>query len=284
MQPEKASLLDCVDEETLSSYKDPQAGSSSLKSVSGILPDVRPTNFIQLSRDIKTLRGAWIIDPAMVVPSPFLPSLRVNETEETRSNISLDVSLWGAIHADIFLLSTKKDSTSATAQRQKIYIQGHSSGTLTMKLILICPVQHEAFRDRAAETRWPMRISCSSVVGNVNIYLPRSFRGLIDTEVTLGSVRFSDAMKGLMTQFAHKNGVQRHFLGDFDANAVQSAGEWVGDRLRAEAMTGSVRIFFNDEDVPPDEAEDKVFMRSRWFWFSVLICIFSVSLTVVFAM
>lgn len=126
--------------------------------------------------------------------------------------------------------------------------------------------QHEILPERVGETRWPMQISCSSTYGNVNLYVPRSFRGPINVLVGNGSVRFSDAMKPLVTLFSDIDGMQKSFLGDFDADSIQSAGEWAGDTLSAEARNGSVRIFFDDEDLPTPvpKVEAKGFIE-KWF-------------------
>lgn len=73
-------------------------------------------------------------------------------------------------------------------------------------------------------------------------------------------------MKTMVTLFSDNDGVQRSFLGDFDATAIQNAGEWTGDSLSAEAVNGSIRIYFDDEDVPSPapKVEAKGFIE-RWF-------------------
>lgn len=67
-------------------------------------PNIKPSNFISLSRSNESIKGSWLIDPTLSIPSFFLPP---PPTEGARSNLFLE-SKNGAIDADIYLLPTSR--------------------------------------------------------------------------------------------------------------------------------------------------------------------------------
>ncbi|KAH9477582.1 hypothetical protein JR316_0009804 [Psilocybe cubensis] len=219
-------------------YMDPQEGTSTIQSSSRALPDIKPSNFVCLSRQNDSIKGSWIIDPTMIIPSAFLPSLTDGETEETRGNISL-MSRNGSIQAEIFVLpgTSNDDSRRLTNRKQTIIRSSSANGTITLKI-------HEV---ASRGSRLPLQIKAFSANGSLNIYIPRSFQGPVSVSLRNGSLRYSESVRGLVTQFSELNGAQRSFIGDFDANAIRDAGDWAGDAIWLESRNGSIKVFFDDE-------------------------------------
>ncbi|PPQ94403.1 hypothetical protein CVT25_002491 [Psilocybe cyanescens] len=231
-------------------YVDSQEGSSTIQPPSRALPNIRPSNFVCLSRQNDSVKGSWIIDPTMVIPSAFLPSVPEDETEQTRSNISLS-SKNGAVSADIFVLPTSNHTSLPITHRKQIIIRGAShNGSVTLKI-------HEIASEGK---RLPMQIHGFSANGNINIYVPRSFQGPVSVKLRNGNLRFSETVKASVTQFSEMNGMQRSFIGDFDANAIQNAGEWAGDTLSLESRNGSVKVYFDDEVDEPTRLKSQSFL------------------------
>ena len=91
------------------SYLDCTVTSSTITSVSTLgterlstIPNIKPTNFINLNRANEAIKGSWLIDPSLCFPPSFLPP---PPTNGARSNLSLE-SKNGAIDADIFVMPT----------------------------------------------------------------------------------------------------------------------------------------------------------------------------------
>jgi len=197
---------------------DYQVALSSTPPIAQYLPDIKPSNFIYLSRANSSVKGTWVLNPSLSIPSTFPPSLVDGEKEETRKNLWLD-SKNGSINGDIYILPSSGDSLSVVKHRQRIFISATSrNGSVTTKL-------HDVQSQNQSERRLPLQISCSSVNGNVNIYLPRSFVGPLQVKTRNGSLRFSDPVKQLLTPFSEMGGAQWSFLGDFDSSKWEKGGE-----------------------------------------------------------
>ena len=69
-------------------------------------PNIKPSNFVNLNRANESIKGSWLIDPSLAIPSSFLPP---PPTEGARSNLILE-SKNGAIDADIYLLPTSRSN------------------------------------------------------------------------------------------------------------------------------------------------------------------------------
>ena len=68
-------------------------------------PNIKPSNFVNLNRTNESVKGSWLIDPCLSIPSFFLEPLPTGDGE--RSNLFLG-SKNGAIDADIYLLPTSR--------------------------------------------------------------------------------------------------------------------------------------------------------------------------------
>ncbi|KAF8198482.1 hypothetical protein BJ912DRAFT_1039347 [Pholiota molesta] len=206
-----------------------------------LLPDVKPSNFVSLSRPNSSISGKWIIEPSLLIPPSLLPSLSSNETEETRRNLSL-FSQNGNVDAEIFIMPSNNEASHRVAKRSRIYIE------------------HDVTSTNPNKTRLPMTIYASSANGRINLYLPRSFQGPASFKTSNGSVRLSSAMKASETQFSDVDRTQRSFIGHFDPSAWAHEG-WTGDELYVEAKNGNMNVYFDDEVDAPKVKSPKFFER-----------------------
>jgi len=249
---ERTQVVQVDDPPPLYTASDSQIATSSTQSPSRNLPDIKPSNFVYLSRANSSVKGTWVIDPSLSIPSSFLPPLVSGETEETRKNIFLE-SKNGVVDGEIFILPTSTDSLSAMLHRQRVLVRGSSrNGSVTTKI-------HDVSSYSVGETRLPIQISCYSSNGSIHIYLPRSFQGPLSVQTHNGSLRFSEPVKQLLTPFSEMNGVQRSFLGHLDSSKWENGAEWVGDELAAESKNGNVKIYFDDEGDTPFRAKSQSF-------------------------
>ena len=72
------------------------------------IPNIRPSNFVSLIRINESIKGTWLIDPSLSIPSSFLPP---RPAKGDRFNLSLE-SKNGAIEAEVYLLPTSHSSTN----------------------------------------------------------------------------------------------------------------------------------------------------------------------------
>ena len=89
-------------------------------------PNIKPSNFVNLNRANESIRGSWLIDPSLSIPSSFLPP---PPTEGARSNLILE-SKNGAIDADIYLLPTSH-SNKNTSKFIIIHTQSNNGSVKT---------------------------------------------------------------------------------------------------------------------------------------------------------
>ncbi|KAF8957386.1 hypothetical protein BDZ97DRAFT_1846538 [Flammula alnicola] len=204
------------------------------------VPDIKPSNFIHLSRPNSSVKGTWLIEPTLNIPSAFLPPLPSGETDETRKNIFLE-SRNGSVDADIFVVPTSTEALARIKHHKRVYIHTTSrNGSVTTKI-------HEVTPLNTVESRLPLVITSHSANGRVSVYLPRSFHGPIRVKTMNGSVRFSNSVQTLLTSFSDIDRTQRSFLGHFDPSEWEEGAEWTGDELSVDAFNGSVKVYFDDE-------------------------------------
>lgn len=93
----------------------------------------------------------------------------------------------------------------------------------------------------------------------MTIHLPRSFRGPVSLHTKNGSIRLSAPIQTNSTQFSDLGGVQRSFLGPFDASEFTSGQGWDGDELVVEGANGGIRIVYDDEALLAQQTKQKSF-------------------------
>ncbi|KAF8190509.1 hypothetical protein BJ912DRAFT_965312 [Pholiota molesta] len=202
------------------------------------LPDIKPSNFVALFRSNSSISGEWIIEPALLIPPTMLPPLSGNETEETRRNLSLE-SHSGSVDAEIFIMPHNNEASSQVQQqRNRVFIETSSrNGSVTTKV-------HDVPSTNPNQPAFRFN-------GRVTLYLPRSFKGLVNLKTGNGSIRLSSAMKASETQFSDVDRTKRSFIGDFDPSEWMDDAKWTGDQLYVEAKSGNINVHFDDEVDPP---------------------------------
>jgi len=222
------------------SYLDSTVTSSTIASVSTLgaerlstIPNIKPTNFINLNRANEAIKGSWLIDPTLCFSPSFLPP---PPTNGARRNLSLE-SKNGAIDADIFVLPTSHSNKNAS---NVIFIVTQSNnGSVKTRL-------HDT-KSMNGEVRLAVNLFTRSSNGSVHVQLPRSFRGPIRIKNNNGNTRFSAEMQAHLTIFSELDHMQRSFLGDFNPSMFDIGAPWEGDELSIESKNGSVNVSFDDE-------------------------------------
>lgn len=97
----------------------PLAGPSNLEHLERSVPNAQPCNFESISRRDSSIKGTWLLDPMLSIPSEFLPPLPQGESESTRKNLSLQTRD-GSINADIFVLLTTAEELQKMENRMSL--------------------------------------------------------------------------------------------------------------------------------------------------------------------
>lgn len=208
------------------------------------LPAQRPTNFVSVSKVSGSVKGTWVVDPAIVIPTPLLPALYPGETEATRRNFFLKTNN-GAIVAEVTMIprALAKDG------RQRVTF-GASTLNGAVRFTF-----HEAKTDEVpAPPRMPFKLAAESLNGAISVTIPRSFRGIIFGATFNGSVKLSDAVNA-QVMYEKADGMGRRiFVGDFDQDDFAEGNEWLGDEVDAKTKSGNIKIRYEDEgETAPDE-------------------------------
>ncbi|CAK5282524.1 unnamed protein product, partial [Mycena citricolor] len=192
--------------------------------------DIRPTNFLTLSRSNDSISGSFVIDPRIKIPTAHLPPLGPGETEETRRNASFQ-SANGSVKVDLFVLGDD------TVERPVLLFVKSKNGPVHAKL------------HAADAARPPIQLTAQSSNGPVHVHFPRSFNGLLTVVTRNGSVKPSALLTSELTTFSETNGVRKYFVGDF--SGYTDAEGWRGDEAHVETSNGSVTLRFDHEPPPP---------------------------------
>lgn len=96
---------------------------------------VKPSNFVSICRNNGSVKGTWVIDPSLAIPTSLRPPLSSEETEETRKNLSLE-SKNGPIDANIsFAPYDPSHDPKQNARRRTTLYTRTSNGSVTAKLV-----------------------------------------------------------------------------------------------------------------------------------------------------
>ncbi|KAG6909014.1 hypothetical protein DXG01_002400 [Tephrocybe rancida] len=202
--------------------------------VPALEPTTKPSNFIYISRGNGAVRGTWLLDPALTIPTVLLPPLSPDETDVTRRNLTLIASN-GPINADITLAPNdpSAESTKMSRKRSTIYVKA-SNGPITMKV----HVPHSP--------RLPFHLKMDASNGPIYLYLPRSFNGLLSIKTSNGNSKFSAQASTHLTTFSDVSDTHKGFIGDY--SAIVEGEEWDGDEIVADARNGPVKVYYDDEN------------------------------------
>ncbi|KAJ7751544.1 hypothetical protein DFH07DRAFT_826354 [Mycena maculata] len=205
--------------------------------------NVKPTNFLSLSLDNSTIKGTYVIDPAISIPPLLLPPLAPDETEATRKNAFLHTNN-GTIDVDLFVVGSGGEDAKPKGKVHMLLKS--SSGRINARLHASAPV------------RPPISLSAHSSNGSINIRVPRSFRGPVTVRTQYGSLKFAGELGAAVTTLNEVNGTHRAFIGDFSDwvggrgvhgdNKGVGEDAWPGDAISVETSNGSVRFQFDTPD------------------------------------
>ncbi|KAK7445479.1 hypothetical protein VKT23_014896 [Stygiomarasmius scandens] len=191
--------------------------------------NVKPSNFVSITQQNNSVKGAFVIDPSLKAPPSWLPILPDGETGADRQNLLLE-SKNGSVQADISVLSTE------------LLDEGHRKVTLTAKSTngsVVCKVH------RRAGLCPRLALIASSKNGSVTVHIPRSFSGSIICRG--GRAKMSAPLMTQTTTFGNVGDTSRYYVGDYDPAHVE---ENIGDQLVMESKNGSLKIFYDDEEEP----------------------------------
>jgi len=94
-------------------------GPSNLANLNLSVPNVQPCNFVSVSRRDSSIKGTWLLDPMLSIPSDLLPPLLEGESEKTRKNLSLQTKD-GSIIANIFVLLTTAEELQKMGDKMNL--------------------------------------------------------------------------------------------------------------------------------------------------------------------
>ncbi|KAG6830227.1 hypothetical protein H0H92_001667 [Tricholoma furcatifolium] len=194
---------------------------------------LRPTNNVSICRKHGSVKGSWLVDPVLRLPSMLLPPLLPDETEESRRNINLQSSN-GEVYADITLAPVDWSvDKKGPKKRTTIYAKA-SNGSVKLKL-----------HAPKSALRLPFQLKIDASNGSVQIYIPRSFNGLLSLKLSNGSTKFSTQLSNNLTTFSDVDKIHKCFIGDF--STIVEGEEWSGDEIIVEAGNGSLKMWYDDE-------------------------------------
>ncbi|KAJ7214397.1 hypothetical protein GGX14DRAFT_392427 [Mycena pura] len=215
------------------------AGSPSPLGVTPVAPanlppeNVKPTNYLSISRSNENIKGVYVIDPCIKIPLSLLPPLAADENDASRRNLYLQTSN-GTIDADLWVAGAGQDKE--TCKGPVRMLAKSSNGSVTVRLHTPAP----------AVTRQPVHLTVSTSNGGVIVHVPRTFRGPLTVHTRCGSVKLSPTLAATTTTLSEVAGTRRCFVGDF-ADWAQAPGEWGGDELNVDTSNGSIKLRFDVE-------------------------------------
>ncbi|KAG2140684.1 hypothetical protein DEU56DRAFT_289787 [Suillus clintonianus] len=211
----------------------------------------KPTNYLHLFNENSSVKGEFVIDPCMDIPTSLLPPIGPEEDEADRKNLSLH-STNGSVNAQIWLLSARDpqpfDSKKPT--KRTILDVGSEHGSVTVRVQTI----HGAA---------PFLLTISARNGAVNVTLPRSFIGLLLLTNKHGSISLADNLSENCTHLSQVDSTRRYFVGDL--SMVDDSG-WAGDELRVEGKNGQIRVKYFEELTSADNTSKGGLLNRLFGW------------------
>ncbi|KAG1871469.1 hypothetical protein F4604DRAFT_1530067, partial [Suillus subluteus] len=191
-------------------------------------PPSNPTNFLSLILKHKPIRGCYVIDPLIQIPTSLLPPLNVGETDKDRRNLYLRTKD-GSINADIWLIG-QEEAAPNNGRRTTLSLSSQD-GSITAKINTVKVVA-------------PFLLDIYARDGSVTVLLPRSFHGSL-LLTTRQSTKLSDNLLQRSTILSTVERTRRYFVGDFPHQLFDN--NWNGDELRVVSRDGRIVIRYRDE-------------------------------------
>lgn len=190
-----------------------------------------PANYLSVDETHRPIKGTYIIDPSMRVPSTYLPPLGEGETERDRKNLHLHTRD-GSVNVDIWLVGHQRHSEIRNG-RTTLHVSSRD-GSITVKVHAIDAIE-------------PFFLDVFTRDGRVTVLLPRSFHGPVALKSRHGGCKLSDELLQNSTPLGVADNTTRFFVGESPA-ACDSVSQVEGYELKAETRDGSVRVKYVDED------------------------------------
>ncbi|KAG1867217.1 hypothetical protein DFJ58DRAFT_768961 [Suillus subalutaceus] len=181
-----------------------------------VQPPSNPTNFLSLILKDKPIRGCYVIDPLIQIP-----------TNKDRRNLYLRTKD-GSINADIWLIG-QEEAAPNNGRRTTLSLSSQD-GSITAKINTVKVVA-------------PFLLDIYARDGSVTVLLPRSFHGSL-LLTTRQSTKLSDDLLQRSTILSTVERTRRYFVGDFPHQLFDN---WNGDELRVESRDGRIVIRYRDE-------------------------------------
>ncbi|KAJ6478572.1 hypothetical protein C8R47DRAFT_1138877 [Mycena vitilis] len=179
-------------------------------------PDIKPSNYISLTRRLGEVKGTFVLDPTLHLP----PSMQV---PNNKLHLSLS-ALMGEVAAVVYVVGSAAASTSKT--RMEVT---STMGTTRLEI-------------HAPDHRAPISVSVSARLGEAILLLPRSFRGPLNVSATLGEITISSALRAGTVMFG-----DRMFVGHWTEEEVKQKA-WAGDEASISSSLGTVYVGYDDDE------------------------------------
>ncbi|KAK7458801.1 hypothetical protein VKT23_009807 [Stygiomarasmius scandens] len=213
-------------------------GSDAFRRQNPSISSSQSVNYLSINQLVGSIECTHILDPSLHIPESLLPPLAIGETEWARKNLSLKGKL-GAVEADITLhCEEPQETTNQSKFSTRVNMEVQTSvGAISVKL-----------RDPPTPSvgkRWPFHLSCSTHIGQINLFIPRSFQGFIDVSTTVGHVVLAPDVTKVVRWTDSKIRRRRCFLGAL----VNAANKESIDEVVLNTLVGSVEIAYVDGTV-----------------------------------
>ncbi|KAJ7512635.1 hypothetical protein B0H11DRAFT_1946609 [Mycena galericulata] len=179
---------------------------------------IMPTNFIAIKRRFGEVKDTFVLNPALVIPHPMRP-------RNQRVHLSLS-ALMGEVAAVVYIVGSES-LQKGLKTRMEVF---STMGTTRLEL-------------HAPEPRAALSVNVSARLGEVNLQLPRSFRGSLQISAKLGEVQISPALRAATRSFGDSL-----FVGEWKESELKE-DSWKGDEAVVYAKLGSVFVGYSDENM-----------------------------------
>ncbi|KIK60378.1 hypothetical protein GYMLUDRAFT_97115 [Collybiopsis luxurians FD-317 M1] len=191
--------------------------------------DLKPSNYILLDQDHRSIQGSYLLDPSLEIPNEFLAPLPDGLSEDRRSN---------------FHASSKHENVSAI-----LYLLNKPMHKSRNKVILNTSSPHGTVSTciRREGLLPAFDLKSESRNEDVIVKIPRTYRGMIAGTTKNGRIWMSDAVSARAVVLSDVEGsTKRIFIGDLSARNDET-----DDSMVLETKNGSVKVYFEDEDLTP---------------------------------
>ncbi|TDL24529.1 hypothetical protein BD410DRAFT_719430, partial [Rickenella mellea] len=186
-------------------------------------PPLPRQNHLSISRHNASVKGTWVIDPQLQVPTAALPPLAPGVV---RKNFELQADN-GSINAEVWIVSPDQGNTDKKTAPATVHVKG-CNGNVNVQM------------------RHPFRLTVTANNGGVTVAIPRSFCGPLTTITRNGWVSIDSSLAPHVTTFSEVKGTRKCFVGDFSSSNYGQE-EWNGSSLEVDCHNGKIKVRYVDE-------------------------------------